>query len=140
MNTRSLYKVLLLYRWLDGTANSWEFEDHISPALIQAFESGEQDTFAKIDMPEALQQERPLSKRAARRAKKAARRAALGDNGSNGSSSNGSHSSDPAINESNGSQQEGIVELQEEDSKGPELNSKAEEGALKLQEREVVSV
>lgn len=127
---------ILQFRWVDGAANSWEFEDHISPALIQAFESKEEDAFAKLDMPELLQQERPVSKRAARRAKKAAKRAAFEGNGA---SSNGGHNLDQTSDDlhprqvgSETGQQEGGLDL--------EVESAAEIGAPKVEEREVVSV
>ena len=125
-----------LFRWVDGAANSWEFEDYISPALIQAFESKEEDAFAKLDMPELLQQERPVSKRAVRRAKKAAKRAAFEENGA---SSNGTHNIDqtsadfhPRQVGSETGQQDGGLDL--------DVESAAELGAPKVEERETVSV
>ena len=64
-------------RWLDGSPNSWVFEDHVSPPLIAAFEAWKNGDANQQDaLPEPLElPEQPVSKRAARRARKAARRA-----------------------------------------------------------------
>ena len=66
-------------RWLDGSPNSWVFEDHISPPLIAAFEAWKNgDASQQEALPEPLElPDQPVSKRAARRARKAARRAQM---------------------------------------------------------------
>ena len=121
-------------RWVDGAPNSWEFEDHISPALIQAFESGEADASAELDLPQHLQDEKALSKRAARRAKKAARRAALEGNGN---ARNGNHASDHADGDYKASLQESDLK---DDSQDTRLGDHLVDAAQKSKEREIVSV
>ena len=88
-------------------------------------------------MPQALKEERPLSKRAARRAKKAARRAAAEEGGSE---ENGSHTSAQAGDEFGDSQQGGIEHLQQDSSEGVELDRKGNSSVPRIPEREIVIV
>lgn len=73
----------LLRRWLDGRPDSWEFEDHVSSALIAAFEKAREGSAESQQslLPEPLEFEKPISKRARRRAKRLARQAALASQG-----------------------------------------------------------
>lgn len=91
-------------RWLDGSPNTWEFEDHLSPALISAFESGDETAFQQLALPQSMQDEKVVSKRAARRLRKQARREAQAENGSaasNGSSRVSSGQNGSSVNEHN---------------------------------------
>ena len=121
-------------RWLDEAPDTWEFEDHLAPALIQAFESGEAGAFEKLAEPGAGN--KPVSKRAARRAKKEARRAAQAANGTSEDRSASLSSSDPLSHQQKEDESVGRTGKVEELQEGSTFDGDLQDSEV----REVVSV